>query len=566
MDRAEELIETIDAAAAELAALDLSGLALGRLGPLLRQVERSRALVDAAAIGVLDRFDAEGAAAYDGLRTTRAWLAQHCQSTAATASRRVRTARALRELPEVAEGFRTGRFSADQADLFARNRNERTADAMATDEKALAALADHLRPDEFARELRGWAEMVDTDGAEPDPGHRDRGFTFVQTLHGRWTGRVDLSSGDGAFLRRAVEEVAEQLWRSQEAGARDDTAAAGGPDGEGPMRDSAPSAERADTTHGARRTAAQRRADALLELVRRGLGREVQAAMPSTPWSPGPTGPEPDSATAGGRTESTDVAGSGDTVVPTSATGPDRRPARSAVVLHLLLDAADLEAGRGADTLHGDDLSAAATGRLTCDSALLGVLRDRSSGAVLNWGRSRRTVSASQRAALAVRDGGCSFPGCDAPPQDCDAHHIVHWRDGGPTDLSNLTLCCWGLHHKLVHEGAWSVAADPAGGRPTWHRPDGQAVSPAPGWDSRRAEAGLGPPRPAAGPERRVGPGRPREPSRGRTAAIADRGAADDDAGTSDTDHDSEEATEAVAEVTALARRRAWLLCSDAAA
>ena len=41
----------------------------------------------------------------------------------------------------------------------------------------------------------------------------------------------------------------------------------------------------------------------------------------------------------------------------------------------------------------------------------------------------------------AVRDGGCAFPGCGTPSGWCDAHHIVHWNDGGPTDLDNLILC-----------------------------------------------------------------------------------------------------------------------------
>src|SRR5512133_2989984 len=36
---------------------------------------------------------------------------------------------------------------------------------------------------------------------------------------------------------------------------------------------------------------------------------------------------------------------------------------------------------------------------------------------------------------LAVRDGGCVFPCCDRPLAWCEAHHLWHWRHGGPTDL-----------------------------------------------------------------------------------------------------------------------------------
>jgi hypothetical protein len=34
----------------------------------------------------------------------------------------------------------------------------------------------------------------------------------------------------------------------------------------------------------------------------------------------------------------------------------------------------------------------------------------------------------------------------------CDAHHVVHWADGGPTSLSNLVLLCR-PHHRAVHQG-----------------------------------------------------------------------------------------------------------------
>jgi hypothetical protein len=101
---------------------------------------------------------------------------------------------------------------------------------------------------------------------------------------------------------------------------------------------------------------------------------------------------------------------------------------------------------------------------------------------VLNFGRNRRVVTPAQRAALAIRDGGCSFPGCTAPPEDCDAHHIVYWRNGGRSDIDNLTLACWATHHPLAHEGGWHIVAVPHG-RPRWLRPDRTPVDTAPGWE-----------------------------------------------------------------------------------
>jgi hypothetical protein len=80
----------------------------------------------------------------------------------------------------------------------------------------------------------------------------------------------------------------------------------------------------------------------------------------------------------------------------------------------------------------------------------------------LDLGRTSRVVSATQRTALAVRDGGCGFPDCDRPLAWCEAHHLQHWLDGGPTDLANLALVCR-AHHRAVHEGGWHLIRGPDG-------------------------------------------------------------------------------------------------------
>jgi hypothetical protein len=80
----------------------------------------------------------------------------------------------------------------------------------------------------------------------------------------------------------------------------------------------------------------------------------------------------------------------------------------------------------------------------------------------LDLGRATRVVSPAQRQALAVRDGGCVFPGCSRPLAWCEAHHVRHWLDGGPTDLDNLALLCR-AHHRAVHEGGWRLIRGPDG-------------------------------------------------------------------------------------------------------
>jgi hypothetical protein len=87
---------------------------------------------------------------------------------------------------------------------------------------------------------------------------------------------------------------------------------------------------------------------------------------------------------------------------------------------------------------------------------------------VLHLGRARRTATAGQRLALAARDGGCSFPACDRPPDWCESHHVTPWTDGGPTDVNNLTLVC-GFHHREHAKRGWAVYM--VDGLPEWIPP-----------------------------------------------------------------------------------------------
>ena len=90
-------------------------------------------------------------------------------------------------------------------------------------------------------------------------------------------------------------------------------------------------------------------------------------------------------------------------------------------------------------------------------------------------GRRTRTVNAPIWAALVVRDRTCAFPGCDTPTSRCDAHHIEHWADGGPTSLGNLVLLCRYHHQRVIHDDQhqdrWRVRIDEPTGRPVFDPP-----------------------------------------------------------------------------------------------
>jgi hypothetical protein len=94
-------------------------------------------------------------------------------------------------------------------------------------------------------------------------------------------------------------------------------------------------------------------------------------------------------------------------------------------------------------------ISPQAARRIACDAAVTRLTLD-GDGSPLDVGRATRTIPPAMRRALEARDRGCVI--CGRPPRWCDAHHIVHWADGGPTSLDNLVLLCR-YHHRLVHHG-----------------------------------------------------------------------------------------------------------------
>jgi hypothetical protein len=100
-------------------------------------------------------------------------------------------------------------------------------------------------------------------------------------------------------------------------------------------------------------------------------------------------------------------------------------------------------------------VSAATVQRLACDGTLTRVVLAPES-VVIDVGRARRVVAGAMRRALNARDGHCKWPRCERPASWSDAHHVVHWTDGGDTDLANMILLCH-RHHWMAHEGGWQL-------------------------------------------------------------------------------------------------------------
>lgn len=116
----------------------------------------------------------------------------------------------------------------------------------------------------------------------------------------------------------------------------------------------------------------------------------------------------------------------------------------------------DLKNEIGSATLGNDAIiTASSARRIACDATIVPVVLG-SRSEPLDVGRASYVVPQPMRRALAVRDGGCAFPGCDRPPGWTQAHHITHWAHGGPTKIENLVLLC-GHHHRTIHHDDWEV-------------------------------------------------------------------------------------------------------------
>ena len=151
-----------------------------------------------------------------------------------------------------------------------------------------------------------------------------------------------------------------------------------------------------------------------------------------------------------------------DTFVELLRHGADSNPARllgsGAPVVRVVTTraAVDSRAGHGWIDGHPDPISIETIERLACSGATQPVTVD-AAGQPLDVGREQRLFTRRQRDALALRDGGCRWPGCDRPPSWTEAHHTKHWaRDHGPTNLDNGVLLCR-HHHLLLHNNHWEI-------------------------------------------------------------------------------------------------------------
>jgi Domain of unknown function (DUF222)/HNH endonuclease len=417
MRELDALSDAIDA----LQRLDSSGLPdeafCAEVKALRRQIDRLES-VFTSQVGLMHERGSAGASGYV---TTAAFLRHGCKLTSGAARSRVDTASLLRDWPMAAAAFAEGAISYPHA-VMVTSTLTALPEAIAKDAQPVlveaAKLLDTRRLAQTAQRLR---HIMDPDGqAGLDERHYEqRWLEVAATFAGTVAINGVLDAESGAVLLTALEALIGPP----------------SPDDE--------------------RTGAERRADALVELARTGLdhanlpdvGGErphvlVVTTIESLRGSPG----APPSELGWGGPIGSDTARrlACDPIVTRVVTSEPGGLLRS--------DRGLFGSHRGKSAVHqGDDP--------VVSQLLLDALPPQLRGPCqpLDVGRAERLATSPMRKALLIRDRGCAAPGCLCPPGRLEAHHILHWINGGATAVDNLVLLCR-RHHRFVHEKGWQVA------------------------------------------------------------------------------------------------------------
>lgn len=494
MDRVG-VVETLLAGLAHLSAEDLGS---DDLLDSVRSVERLRRYADSVSCRLLAEIEARKVTDTASGLLTASWLARQAQLPAAVAKRRVRIAKKLAEdLPSVSEALADGRLGFDQAGVIADAANPRIVEQVdaATDD-----LCDSVHGSTFGRwknQVRALADLLDQDGGHDPSNDVGRNHLSMSMTGQTLVLRGELTGENALIARDALNKIADQLFSQF---SRDNEVT---PDIEIPSR----------------RTLL---ALALVEAGRRGLGSRPgraphsEATLILTPAGledPAgfPTGHGALSGAGGfgvlgglgligtlddingshGRngthgagylygagcnhhhTDLLDGTWSTGASPPTS-TGPIEGSGRLGTGPIGVRPGPRSSRGFTVRNEEGVALPRSSWDVLMCDPALYSIVVD-SLGVPVDMGRQVRLATQAQRRALAVRDGGCVFPGCEAPVRWTEAHHAQYWESGGPTDLRNLALLCR-HHHHVAHRTGWTleVLAD---GTTLWTTPMGQVFA-----------------------------------------------------------------------------------------
>jgi len=477
---------------------ELQGWAGGRGGAkrqLERQIAEAAAHVDAAShrlLSLVREYDRLGFWKDEGFPSCAHWFAARVGMGVGAAREYVRVANALAALPKIDEALRKGEVSYSQVRAITRG-------ADAENEEALLACARSLSAARLERTVRSVVTAKAAQAGEPAPEHALMQAYLRRTpLPDGWFQIEGVLSADQAavLFTRLDELLVELIEEGGRARRARQGAAAPGDGGE-----AASVAEPAADGWGA---AAVPEGGAV-EVEEEGTeGVAVQPAGPAErPHVSAEIARMSEAKRARGRAEAL--------VYLAESRTPDGRR-RKPIDVALFADRETLAGTGVAWFADGTALSAETARRLTCSASMIPVTAG-PEGNLLDIGRRSRVPTEKLESAVILRDRCCRFPGCENLAF-IDTHHIVHWAQGGPTNLDNLLLLCK-RHHTLVHEGGFRCEVD--GGQLRFSLPNGEPLTSEPlerpgqvdesfrAWLRENHPAGLARPVPdASGPVERV--------------------------------------------------------------
>jgi hypothetical protein len=374
--------------------------------------------VDGAAlahcIGLLDRltakittavgdFDAAEAWRDTGATSMTAWLRHHTGRSSRQAASLTRTGRRLHHLPITRQAYRDGTLSTGQVQAIVVNLNDKTAPLFADTEATLIPTLAAMDVTDLSAVMQQWAQAAKDSLDEPEPHQPERSLHLSKTLGGRRELSASLDPEAGALAETALRL-----------------------------------ASTTDTEAEPERTPARRRADAFVDILRFFLDHQQHHR--------------------GGRhrphlnvfLDEDDLPCQANRPAGHSGPLPDLAPFMAPNHRHHTHGSSHSRSGWLAD---GTTLDTVTLDRLACDCALHHILHHARSS-ILDYGMSARTAPPNLFAALIARDKHCRFPGCDRPPEWCQAHHVPSYEHGGPTSITTMVLECT-RHHHLVHSPGW---------------------------------------------------------------------------------------------------------------
>lgn len=433
---------------------------------------RVQAVVALAAVA----FEQATEWADDGARSPARWLATACRLPQREVARWGTLGALAERIPAVAQAWVAGVIGAAHVSALAGACNRRTADAMLRDQDMLVELARTMPYADFRRALAYWLQHVDPDGCEDAELQRQqrRRVSLHQSFEGTWFGDMQLDPISGAVVAGELQRLEQQLFETDvaeaaerhEGGDDQDVAAGlgsgsgGAAEGGGPVAAAGAGSRDAGPTGSAlsddervaggalRRTAVQRRADALVEMALRSrrAGRRPHAAGGGHTTGNG----------AGITTTLNDqiITGEGATAIDGTTTADadlERDAGRSSwggqdgcgvfpgPLFTVLVDWPTL-AGRVCELANGHPLAPGAlVPWLAAADLERAVWRGR---ARIDVAATSRLFTGATRRAIEIRDRFCAHPYCSLPAERCQVDHVVAHTDGGLTTQANGQLLC----------------------------------------------------------------------------------------------------------------------------